>query len=763
MIMLEELKKRNSNLIHRYTDQPDKLPREIRDRIETTWGKLPVQLYAIADINYELMLSQTWVVLGPEHLALVRLEGKYRDTIESIELSRIKSIKETPGLSCTTLKFMGAPNEKPVLVLRYTHRQRIAMENIKFVIEQRLAGTDTEYERKADELYSEAITHSIKAAQASVAANKMAVVWRLIGYLKPYRKRLTFGMIGAVIMTMVSLLPAYLTGYLIDRVIRPFQSGSYDYSTAIHFAWIIIAGLAVTYIVRAACMWIRLHSMSVLGELVAGDLRRDVYEHMQSLSLSFFSRKQTGSLISRVSSDSDRLWDFIAFGVVEVSLSIIMLLGLGSVLIVMDWQLGLILTLPIPLFLWSFFVHGSRMQRLFLRAWRKWSTLTAVLSDTIPGIRVVKAFNQERREKQRFDNRNESCVGEFNTIHDVWTRFWPFLLLGIHALTILVWVFALPRIFGQGSALTVGTFVTFLLYMGMYLQPIETIGMMARMLNRATSSAHRIFEVLDTQPDIVDNDASIKLKPLKGRVTFENVSFAYDGVRQIINGISFDVKQGEMIGLVGPSGAGKTTITNLIARFYDVNGGRILIDGNDIRNLDTGHYRRQIGMVLQDPYLFVGTIADNIRYGMPGADIATVIRSAQTANAHDFICKLPHGYDTIIGERGHTLSGGERQRVSIARAVLSNPRILILDEATSSVDTETERKIQEALDSLIKGRTVFAVAHRLSTLRKADRLLVIEDGRITERGTHAELLSNPDGTYTKLQRMQQELHEAYAI
>jgi len=283
------------------------------------------------------------------------------------------------------------------------------------------------------------------------------------------------------------------------------------------------------------------------------------------------------------------------------------------------------------------------------------------------------------------------------------------------------------------------------------------------MLNRATSSAHRIFEVIDTEPEIVDKLEPVRLDPLEGRVSFENVTFAYDGIRQIIKGISFEVKPGDMIGLVGPSGAGKTTITNLMARFYDVTGGQIRIDGVPINELDTGHFRRQVGMVLQDPYLFHGTILDNILYSDPNAGFERVIEAAKTANAHDFICKLPHGYDTIIGERGHTLSGGERQRVSIARAILNNPRILILDEATSSVDTETERKIQEALDRLIKGRTVFAIAHRLSTLRKATRLFVIEDGRISEEGTHEELLSKPDGTYKKLLRLQQEFHEIYTV
>jgi len=265
--------------------------------------------------------------------------------------------------------------------------------------------------------------------------------------------------------------------------------------------------------------------------------------------------------------------------------------------------------------------------------------------------------------------------------------------------------------------------------------------------------------VLDTEPQIVDKQNPITLKPVQGHVTFRNVTFAYDGIRQVIRGISFEVQPGEMIGLVGPSGAGKTTITNLLVRFYEVTGGEILIDGVNINDLDTGFFRRQVGMVLQDPYLFNGTLLENIRYGMQEASVDQVIRAAQIANAHDFICRLPHGYDSIINERGNNLSGGEKQRVSIARAVLCNPRILILDEATSSVDTETERKIQEALDRLIHGRTVFAIAHRLSTLHRATKLFVIEDGLITEKGTHEELLNNPSGTYFKLQKMQRELHE----
>jgi ATP-binding cassette subfamily B protein len=337
-------------------------------------------------------------------------------------------------------------------------------------------------------------------------------------------------------------------------------------------------------------------------------------------------------------------------------------------------------------------------------------------------------------------------------------------MLLVHSMTILTWAFALPRLLGASAVgLSVGTFVSFLLYMGMYFYPIEIIGQMSRLLNRALSSAHRIFDLLDTQPQLIEKGDALSLEPLKGKVEFRNVTFGYDQVRQIIRGISFQVQPGELIGLVGPSGSGKSTLINLLVRFYDTTGGEILIDGISIRDLDIGAFRRQVGMVLQDPFLFHGTILENIRYGLPEASLDQVIKAARAANAHDFICKLPHGYDTIVGERGHTLSGGERQRISIARAVLHDPRILILDEATSSVDTETEHKIQEALNRLIAGRTVFAIAHRLSTLKRATRLLVIKDGKIAEHGTHQELLRISGGIYRRLYQMQIQLHEAHAV
>jgi ATP-binding cassette subfamily B protein len=516
--------------------------------------------------------------------------------------------------------------------------------------------------------------------------------------------------------------------------------------------------MAALYVVRQLAAHVRLRLMAVLGEWVARDLRAELYEHVQRLSLSFFSRKKTGSLITRVTSDTDRLWDFVAFGVVDVSLSVVMLVGLGVVLLALDWRLGLAMVAPVPAFCWLIYRHGERLNDRFIRAWRKWSRVTDVLSDTIPGIRVVKAFNQEAREIARFAERNDDTTDENNEIHRIWTTFWPALMLAVHATTVVVWVLAVPRLLGTGGPpLSPGVFVSFLLYTTMFVAPIEVIGQMARTVNRATSSAHRVFEVLDSEPEVRDVPEPVRLTPVRGRVTFENVTFAYDGVRQILRGVSFDVQPGELVGLVGPSGGGKSTVVSLVARFYEPSGGVIRIDGVDLRQLDTGHYREQLGMVLQDPYLFHGTVLENIRYGLPSASLGAVVAAAKAANAHDFICRLGQGYDTVVGERGHTLSGGERQRISIARAVLHDPRVLILDEATSSVDTETERQIQEALDRLVAGRTVFAIAHRLSTLRRASRLFVIEKGRLAEAGTHRELLDKPNGIYRRLYELQLQL------
>lgn len=750
-------------MIGRFLDQPAQLPEELRSACESIGGD--VHLYAWCDLDADRVLRGRWVVITATSLLILEDEAEPASWTV-IPRDSIRSLRENAGLSSSWLGLYGGESGEPQRLLagfHYSNRQKKSFEQVRFFLQQALDGHGVR-PGSADGLYADAVASGVREAQSTVASNQAAVIWRLLGYFKPYKREVIIGSVAAVIMTLLNLVPPYITRFLLDDVIRPVEDGGIDGESVAGTAMAVILGLGLLHVVREFCMWIRLRKMAFLGEWVAHDLRQQVYSHLQRLSLSFFSKKQTGSIITRVSSDTDRLWEFLAFGVVEASLSILMLFGLGTVLILMDWQLGLVMTLPVPLFLGAYYLHGKVINRRFLKAWRRWSDVTAVLSDTIPGMRVVKSFNQEEREKTRFDHRNDRVLETFNSVHQAWTTFWPILMFLFHMITLAVWGVALARVLGiWGPPLSLGTFVAFLLYMGLFFYPLEVIGQITRMMNRAVSSAHRVFEVIDAEPQIHESASTVKLEPVKGHIRFEQVAFSYDGVRQNLRALDFEIHPGEMIGLVGPSGAGKSTIINLIARFYDVSGGRITIDGVDLRELDLGTYRRQLGIVQQEPFLFHGTLLDNIRYGLPDAPLAKVVEAARAANAHDFICRMPLGYETVVGERGHTLSGGERQRVSIARAILHNPRLLILDEATSNVDTETERNIQEALDRLVQGRTVIAIAHRLSTLQRADRLLVIKDGTLAEVGTHAELLDNPQGIYRKLHDMQQQLHSHFAV
>jgi ATP-binding cassette, subfamily B, bacterial len=383
------------------------------------------------------------------------------------------------------------------------------------------------------------------------------------------------------------------------------------------------------------------------------------------------------------------------------------------------------------------------------------------VADVLPGVRVVKAFSQENNEVVHFNRKNREYYEDEIDMFSMLALFAPLTQFCSQIGTVLVWLVGGYWVV-QGQ-MTAGTLVAFVSYMWMFYGPIHMVAHMDRMFNRAATSVHRIFEILDTEPAIFSQPGSQSAETLAGRIELRHVSFSYDGIRKVLQNISLTIQPGEVIGLAGPSGGGKTTLVNLLCRFYDVAEGQVLIDGADIKEYEVDSLRRRIGVVLQEPFLFHGSISANIAYGKPEATQEEIIAAARAANAHDFILRFPDGYDTIVGERGHTLSGGERQRISIARAILNNPAILILDEATSSVDTETEELIQEALDRLIHKRTTIAIAHRLSTLLKADRLVILDKGKIVEQGTHEELKDKENGTYAKFLRMQSQMQSVIAI
>jgi ATP-binding cassette subfamily B protein len=761
----------SDGFLSRFFGQPDRLPEEVRLKIAAALPAEAVRAYAFCDLDPSARYAATWLVVTDRHLCSA---DDSAPSLRTFPLAEVEKFELFDGITNSRMNIVSR-DRTLALSVQYSRRQARAVGNLQFIAEQTRKGLlesketgDLSSELDPQAEYSAAMLESVQEAKASLAMPRSGVIMRLLGYLKPHRATFVLGLVASVAMVLLQLVPPLFIQHLIDKVLKPFEAGGMAKHAVMNSLWIMIAALAAIYVVSEFFSFIRLQIMAIVGEKISMKLREDVYNHMQRLSLAFFTKHPTGSLITRVSSDTDRLWDFITYGVLDVIVAVVQIAGVAGVLLFLDWKLALLVLLPVPFITWLFYSHGKNIQVLFLRIWRKWSAMTAVLSDVIPGIRVVKAFARERYEEERFRRKNVAVQEEAIVLHKYWTTFWPIVEVLMRICTLIVWIAGTPMVIANiashgASGMSLGVFVAFTSFMWMFWGPVQSLGMMSRTLNRVTTSASRIFEVLDTVPNIVSKSSSTRVEPLQGSVSFEDVTFTYDGIRNILKGVTFDVKPGEMIGLVGPSGGGKTTLVNLICRFYDVKTGRIRIDGLDVKDHDLGLLRRQIGVVLQEPYLFHGTIAENIAYGSQNKGLKDIIDAARAAHAHEFICGFRDGYETVVGERGQTLSGGERQRISIARAILHDPRILILDEATSSVDTETEKKIQDALKHLVAGRTTFAIAHRLSTLSRADRLFVIEEGRLVEHGSHEELLAKPDGVYAKLHKTQVELHAAIAV
>ena len=601
-----------------------------------------------------------------------------------------------------------------------------------------------------------------EACAAGPTKPSVSALFRLAEFSRRHARWIVLGFALTLASTSAGLVPPYLTMPLLDHVLIPYQTAreralqehgpSPEFNVSLA-AW-YLSGLVAAALLAWVLDWGRLYVLARVSERISADLRAQTYSHLQRLSLEFFGGKRTGDLIARISNDTERLCNFLSLNLVDFGTDILMIVMTAGILLSLDPLLALAALCPFPLIIWMVSRVRGRLLRGYRQAGAAWGAMTSVLADTIPGIRVVKAFAQESREIERFDSSNERVFQSANRLNKVWAVFGPTVTLLTTGGLLVVWVFAIWRL-SHPPFITVGVLTAFLAYIARFYTRIESMIRMASAVQRASASAQRIFEILDRKPSVPEPVRPVHPDRLTGRIELRGVRFKY-GAREVLHGLDLTVEPGEMIGLVGPSGAGKSTLINLICRFYDVSAGAILVDGTDVRSFPIEEYRRNIGIVLQEPFLFYGTIAENIAYGRPDAARQEIIAAARAARAHEFILKLPCGYDSLVGERGQSLSGGERQRISIARALLINPRILILDEATSSVDTETEREIQAALENLIRGRTTIAIAHRLSTLRRADRLVVVENGRIAEIGRHDELLG-ARGSYARLHQAQIEL------
>jgi len=568
------------------------------------------------------------------------------------------------------------------------------------------------------------------------------LLFKLFGFLRQYYRYMTGAFLSLVAATGFSLVVPRLVGQAIDAGLA---GGDVQFLFT-YALWIVASG-----ILRGVFTFLQ----SYLGELVSAriayDIRNALYDHIQRLSFDYHNKMNTGQLMSRATADVDAVRWFISFGVLRTIRVVLLFVSAGVLLFSLNWRLTLISFACLPVIgVWAV-LTSARTRKIWADVQQYIADMGTVLHENLSGIRVVKAFHREDYEAAKFEKQAKRVYKgsvTANRIYSVNSPAMSFVLL--LATGLILWLGGRDVISGR---LTPGEFSQFILYLLMISQPVRMLGYIGNVTSRAVSAGERIFEVLDAEPTIKDAPDAIKLSRSKGLINFENVSFSYDSAEPVLSDVSFEAKPGQVVAIVGATGSGKTTIISLIPRFYDVTGGRITIDGIDTRDINLSSLRRNLGIVQQDVFLFSASIHDNIAYGKPGATRAEVEAAAGAARLHDFVVSLPKGYDTWVGERGITLSGGQRQRLAIARTILTNPPILILDDATSSVDTETEYLIQQALAHLLEGRTTLVIAQRLSTIKRADLILVIQDGCIVERGRHEELLKR-DGFYRKIYDLQ---------
>lgn len=565
---------------------------------------------------------------------------------------------------------------------------------------------------------------------------------RLLNYIRPYMKRVIVAIICIILASSANLYVPWIIKDVIDDVLT---------SRNMMMLNLIAVGIVIVFLLRGIFYYGQTYLMSYIGQKVIIDIREAVYRHLQKLSLAYFEKRQTGTIMSYITNDVAALQSAMVENVIEMVTEGVTLIGSMAAMFYIDWQLSLLTLVTMPLVAKTIEIFGGKLRSASTAMQERAADITAVLQETLSAVRVIKSFVREDYEISRFNRENYFNFRAQMKTSQLMATLTPIIeFLAAIGVTVIIWYGGREVIYGN---LTSGSLIAFLIYVVNLSNPIKRLSRVYGNIQRALAAADRVFEVLDTVPEIADAADAETLPPIEGQVEFENVVFEYNPGEVALDHISLVAQPGQMIAIVGPSGAGKTTIANLIPRFYDPTAGRVLIDGYDIKRVTTHSVRVQIGIVPQETVLFNGTVYDNILYGDLAATEEQVIAAAKAANAHQFITNMPEGYRSMIGERGAKISGGQRQRVAIARAILKNPRVLILDEATSALDTESENLVQEALDKLMVGRTSFVIAHRLSTVQRADLILVMERGLIVERGTHQELLENR-GLYYKLYQVQ---------
>lgn len=737
----------------------ESMPHSVKKTME---GLLPPGeeelIRVFTDLNQEGGFGIQWLIVTDKHLLIIPTAGL--DSTTTVPIEELSLVESEVLVGGGRLRL--ERRDKPTITIPYSSSLAEKFSEVTRGLEQLRKGEPFLINAQLDRTRCEKCDRLLpeKNGLCPNCIRRLATLERIADYLKPYKAY-------AILLAVVSLaemgtavIPPMLTREIIDGVLVPKEENTATMPERLTLLGLLVLALVGIRILNWGLEWAHGWTVSWLGARITADLRNRLYQQLELLSLQFYDRRQVGAVMSRVTRDAGRLQEFLVEGLPYLIISALKVIGIVGILFWMHWLLALLILVPIPFMLGWGIIFWKRM-RIYFNKWdQAWSDIMATVSEVLTGIRVVKAFAQEAREIAAFGIRNKKIRQLAFRTENNWTVFFATTTLLTSFGILSVWLLGGREVIRD--TLTLGTLLTFYAYVWMLYEPVQWFGEVNSWMTRAFAGAERIFEVIDTPAEAYRDPNAHSVSNLKGDVSFKNVTFGYNKSKPIIHEINLNVAPGETVGLVGRSGVGKTTTVNLICRFYEVNQGVIQIDGIPIQKIRLEDLRRQIGIVPQEPFLFSGTVAENISYGKPGASLEEIMEAAIAANAHNFIVAKPDGYDTQVGERGGDLSGGEKQRVAIARAILHDPKILILDEATSSVDVETEKQIQEAIARLTEGRTTFAIAHRLSTLRNADRLVILEDGRIVEVGTHNELMEKK-GIFYELVQLQQQTSEIIAV
>ncbi len=563
----------------------------------------------------------------------------------------------------------------------------------------------------------------------------MKIILRLIVFVRKRWLGLLLGFICISVSTIGGLVIPKMLGNGINVAL-----GSGSKSQIVFFGLVILG----TTVIRSAARFGDTYITQLVSQQASYDIRNALFNHLQHLSFTFYDKAQTGQIMSRATVDIEAARMFLQSGLLNLIQIVIIVVGVGWLLAALNWRLALMTLAFMPVIFWQTLYVSNKLQPIWTRVQQLIGALGTTLQESLFGVKVVKAFSLQDRENHKFDVDAQSLYDEQVAAARIQAIYTPLMAFLTAVPTVLVLWYGGNQI--MAGKLDVGGATQFILYLGMLAGFVSRLGQLSAMISRTISAGRRIFEILDTESDVTDRPNAVELDHVKGAVSFKNVTFSYNSLAPVLNNVSFDVQPGQLVALLGGSGSGKTTIVSLMSRFYDITSGSITIDGKDIRDVTLASLRKNVGITQQDVFLYSGTIRDNIAYGAPQATDEQVIAAARAAQIHDFIQGLPEGYKTWVGERGVTLSGGEKQRVAIARSLLINPSVLILDDSTSSVDAETEHLIRQALDKLVEGRTTFVITHRLSIIRNADLILMLKDGRIAEQGKHDELMAR-NGLY----------------